>query len=84
MAVDDITLNNLAGANTAVVRALGGREAIARPAVGAVVEIEEGVLLLETYYGLVKCGERRCRMVDQPNQGSCAAWSSMSFAHSWR
>ena len=54
MAVDDVALNNLSGADTAVVRALGSRETVGGPSVGAVGEIEEGVLLLKTYVTLAK------------------------------
>lgn len=48
MTVDDVALNHLAGADTAVVGALRSRVAVVGPSVRAVVEIEESVLLLET------------------------------------
>lgn len=43
--------------NTAVVRALGSREAALGPAIGIAVNIEEGVLLLETEPRLMVLGE---------------------------
>lgn len=51
--LDDVALDDLAGANTAVVGALGRGEAVLGPAVGTVVEVEQSVLLLKTEPGLV-------------------------------
>lgn len=51
--VDDVALDDLAGTNTAVVGALGSREAVSGPAEGAVAEVEQSVLLLETEPRLV-------------------------------
>jgi hypothetical protein len=45
--LDNVTAEDLAGADTTVVRALGAREAAHRPAVGPTVHVEEGILLLE-------------------------------------
>ena len=53
MAVGNVTLNNLAGTDTAVVRTLGSRETVGGPSVRPVVEIKESVLLLETEPRLV-------------------------------
>lgn len=47
MGLDDIAAVDLTGTDTAVVGALGTGEATDGPAVGAVVHVEEGVLLLE-------------------------------------
>jgi len=54
VSLDDVTLDNLASADTAVVRALRSRETVLGPAVGTVVHIEKGVLLLETEPRLVR------------------------------
>jgi hypothetical protein len=51
--VDNVALDDLAGADTAVVWPLGGGEAVCGPAVRPVVEVEKCVLLLETEPGLV-------------------------------
>jgi hypothetical protein len=51
--LDNVTLDNLAGTDTTVVRALGSRETQRGPAEGAVVKIKQSVLLLETEPGLV-------------------------------
>ena len=56
MAVHNVALDNLAGADTAVVGALGGGVAVGGPSVRAVVEIKEGVLLLETCLALAITG----------------------------
>lgn len=56
--LDDVTLDDLASTDTAVVGTLGRREAVPGPAVGAVVEVEERVLLLQTEPGLL-VGVRR-------------------------
>ena len=53
VSLDDIALHNLTGADTAVVRSLGGGETVCRPAIGTVIEVEESVLLLKTEPGLV-------------------------------
>jgi len=53
MGLDDVTLDNLAGTDTAVVVTLRSRETSGRPAVRAVVEVEEGILLLKTEPGHV-------------------------------
>ena len=53
VSLDNVTLDNLAGTDTTVVRALGSRETQRGPAEGAVVEIKQSVLLLETEPGLV-------------------------------
>jgi hypothetical protein len=50
--LNDISLDDLASTHTAVVGALGGGEASSGPAVGAVVQVEEGVLLLQTEPGV--------------------------------
>lgn len=49
--LDNVTLNNLASADTAVVGTLGSGETVSGPTVGPVVDIEESVLLLETKPG---------------------------------
>lgn len=51
--LDDVTADNLASTNTAVVRTLRSRETALGPAVRLVVHVEESVLLLETEPGLV-------------------------------
>jgi hypothetical protein len=51
--LDNVALDDTAGANTAVVRTLRSRVAVLGPAVRAAVEVEESVLLLETEPGLV-------------------------------
>ena len=48
MSLDHVTGVDLAGSNTAVVRALGSGEATCRPSVRAAVRSEDGVLLLES------------------------------------
>lgn len=53
MGLDNVALDDLASTDTTVVRALGSRVTQRRPAEGAVVEIEQGVLLLETEPRLV-------------------------------
>lgn len=53
MSLDDVTLDNLARADAAVVRALGSGETVLGPAIGTVVKIEKGVLLLKTEPRLV-------------------------------
>jgi hypothetical protein len=53
VSLDDVALHDLAGADTAVVGALGSRETVCGPAIGTVVEVEESVLLLETEPRLV-------------------------------
>lgn len=53
MSLDNVTLDNLASTDTAVVRALGSRETTRGPAEGTAIEIEESVLLLETEPRLV-------------------------------
>jgi hypothetical protein len=45
--LDDVAAVDLASADTTVVRSLGAGEAALGPAVGAVVHVEEGILLLE-------------------------------------
>lgn len=45
--VDDVAAEDLAGADTAVVGALGPGEAVLGPAIGPAVDVEERVLLLE-------------------------------------
>ena len=60
MGLDDITAENLAGTNTAVIRSLGSGVTVHGPAVRAVRHIEQGVLLLETepwLLGLVRLHE---------------------------
>jgi len=52
MGLDNVTLDDLAGSNTAVVRALGSRETTSGPAERALVVAKQGVLLLETEPGL--------------------------------
>jgi hypothetical protein len=47
VSLDDVTAEDLAGTDTAVVGALGSREAVLGPAVRPAVDVEEGVLLLE-------------------------------------
>jgi len=54
--LDEITGKDLAGTDTAVVRALGSRETHLGPSVDLAVGIEEGVLLLETEPRLVLLG----------------------------
>lgn len=46
--LNNVTLDDLAGSNTAVVRALRSRETTSGPAVRALVVAKQGVLLLET------------------------------------
>lgn len=53
VSLNDITHDNLASTNTAVVRALGSRETTSGPAERSVIEVKEGVLLFETEPGLV-------------------------------
>lgn len=53
VSLDDISLDDLASTNTTVVRTLGSGETSGGPAEGAVVEVEESVLLLKTEPGLV-------------------------------
>ena len=53
MSLNDIALDDLAGTNTAVVGTLRSGVPVLGPAVGAVVEVEESVLLLETEPGVV-------------------------------
>jgi hypothetical protein len=48
VSLNDVTAVDLAGTDTAVVRALRTGETALGPAVGLVIEIEQGVLLLET------------------------------------
>lgn len=48
MSLNDVTAVDLAGTDTAVVRALGTGETALGPAVGPAVGVEESVLLLET------------------------------------
>lgn len=48
MSLDDITAVNLAGTDTTVVGALGSGETVLGPAIWPAVDVEEGVLLLET------------------------------------
>lgn len=63
MCVHDITLDHLAGADTAVVRSLGRGETALRPAVRVVVKIEKGVFLLKTkpwHMVSVRLGELCC------------------------
>jgi hypothetical protein len=47
VSVDDVAAHHLAGADAAVVRALGRREAVPGPAVWPAVRAEKSVLLLE-------------------------------------
>ena len=54
MGLDDITANNLASTNTAVVRTLGSRETSLGPAIGPVLHVEKSVFLLKTEPGLVR------------------------------
>ena len=49
--LNDVTLDNLASTDTAVVGTLGSGETVLGPAIGPVVEVEESVLLLETKPG---------------------------------
>lgn len=51
--LDDVAHNDLGGADTAVVRTLGCGETADGPAERTVIEVEHGVLLLETEPGLV-------------------------------
>lgn len=53
MSLNDITLDDLAGTDTAVVGTLGGGETVGGPAIRPVGDIEESVLLLKTEPGLV-------------------------------
>jgi hypothetical protein len=53
VSLDNITLDNFASTDTAVVRSLGSREAVSGPAIGTIVEVEKGVFLLKTEPGLV-------------------------------
>ncbi len=53
VSLDNIAHNDLGGADTAVVRTLGRGETADGPAERTVVEVEHGVLLLETEPGLV-------------------------------
>lgn len=53
VSLDDVTHDNLASTDTAVVRTLGSGETTGGPAKRSVIEIKEGVLLLETEPGLV-------------------------------
>lgn len=53
MSLNNVTHDDLAGADTAVVRALGSRETAVGPAKRTVIEVEEGVLLLKTEPRLV-------------------------------
>lgn len=50
---DDVTHDNLASTDTAVVGALRSRVTVLGPAIGTVVEVEQGVLLLKTEPRLV-------------------------------
>jgi hypothetical protein len=52
VSVDNVALDDLASAYTAVVGALGSRETTRGPAVRPIVGVEEGVLLLKTEPGL--------------------------------
>lgn len=51
--VHDVTLDHLSGAHTAVVRSLGRGVTILGPAVWVVVQVQEGVLLLQSEPGLL-------------------------------
>jgi len=53
VSLNNITLNNLSSADTAVVLSLGSREAAGGPAIGATIVTKESVLLLETEPGLL-------------------------------
>jgi hypothetical protein len=48
VSLDDVTAEDLAGADTAVVRALGSRETVLGPSIGPALEVEKSVLLLQT------------------------------------
>lgn len=48
VSLDDVAAEDLARADTAVVRTLGTGEAALGPAIGPAVDVEQGVLLLET------------------------------------
>lgn len=50
--LDNITTKDLGGADTAVVGALGTGETVGGPSVGAIRQVEQGVLLLEAKPGL--------------------------------
>lgn len=51
--LDDVALDDLSSADTTVVGSLGSWETVCRPAIGTVVEVEQGVLLLKTEPGVV-------------------------------
>lgn len=53
VSIDDIAAEDLAGADTAVVWALGGRETVLGPAIRPALEVEECVFLLKTEPELV-------------------------------
>lgn len=53
MSLDDVTAEDTASANTAVVGALGSGEAVLGPAIGPALDVEESVFLLETEPELV-------------------------------
>jgi len=55
VSLNNISAEDLASANTAVVRALRGREASLGPAIRSIVKAEEGVFLLKTEPRLL-CG----------------------------